>query len=67
MRDKTHREQVQRWAEYVKENPNEWKTELNQFIDAQFQMAQKFYEELAKTKEGREKIEKLKVMRINKR
>ena len=25
MRDKSHEEQIERWAKFVRENPNEWK------------------------------------------
>ena len=34
MRDKTHNEQIERWAIYVKENPNEWKKKVKPFIDS---------------------------------
>ena len=56
MRDKTHQEQIQRWAEYVKKNPGVWKRKLKPFLDAQIIMSRRFYSKLAETKEGREKI-----------
>ena len=56
MRDKTHIEQVERWAKYVKENPQEWKAKVKPFMDAQIIMAKRFYENLSKTEEGRRKI-----------
>jgi hypothetical protein len=59
MRDKTHNEQVERWARYVKENPDNWKSQLKPFIDAQIIMARRFYSKLAKTPEGLEKIKRL--------
>ncbi len=59
MRDKTHEEQVERWAEYVKSHPNDWKAKLKPFLDAQIIIARRFYKKLAETKEGREKIELL--------
>lgn len=59
MRDKTHNEQVERWARYVKNNPNNWKSQLKPFIDAQIIMARRFYSKLAETPEGLEKIKKL--------
>jgi len=59
MRDKTHDEQIERWAKFVKENPDKWKTEIKLFLDAQIIMAQRFYSKLAQTKEGREKIKVL--------
>ena len=49
-------EQVKRWAEYVREHPGEWKRHLKPFLDAQILMARRFYRKLAKTPEGREKI-----------
>ena len=66
MRDKTHIEQVERWAEFVKNNPIEkWKPALNQFIDSQFDMAQRFYKNLEKTEKGMKILERLKDARIN--
>jgi hypothetical protein len=59
MRDKTHNEQIERWAHYVKENPDSWKTKVKALIDSQITMAQRFYRNLAQTPEGREKIKKL--------
>jgi len=59
MRDKTHDDQIERWARYVKENPDKWKSELKPFIDGQIMMARRFYEKLSETPEGREKIKKL--------
>jgi len=55
-RDKSHEEQIARWAEFVREHPNEWKAKQKGFIDAQILMARRFYEALAKTEEGRQKI-----------
>ncbi len=59
MRDKTHNEQVERWARYVKDNPDNWKSRLKPFIDAQIIMARRFYSKLAETPEGLEKIKRL--------
>ena len=59
MRDKTHIEQVQRWAEYVKNNPDKWKKQLKPFLDAQIIIARRFYDNLAKTPGGIEKIKQL--------
>jgi hypothetical protein len=60
MRDKTHLEQIERWAEYVKNNPDKWKAKLKPFLDAQIIMARRFYKKLAETEEGRIKIKELK-------
>ncbi|MCR4313394.1 MAG: hypothetical protein NUV58_04035 [Candidatus Roizmanbacteria bacterium] len=62
-RDPSHNEQIERWAEYVRDNPTEWKKHMKPFIDAQILMARRFYKELSKTNEGREKIKKLRELR----
>ena len=59
MRDKTHQEQIERWAIYVRENPQEWKKKLKPFINSQFQMSREFYERLLLTKGGKEKLERI--------
>ncbi len=60
MRDKSHSEQVTRWAEYVKKHPRSvWIKEVKSLIDSQIIMANKFYERLAETERGIEKIRKL--------
>ena len=59
MRNKTHNEQIERWAKYVKDNPSWWKEKLKPFLDAQIIMSRRFYSKLAETKEGRKKIELL--------
>ena len=59
MRDKSHLDQVERWALFVRENPN-WKKELKKFLDAQLIMARRVYLELEKTEEGRKRIRLLK-------
>lgn len=56
MRDKTHSEQIKRWAEYVKSHPKKWKGKLKPFLDAQIIISKRFYSNLAKTEEGRKKI-----------
>jgi len=54
MRDKTHNEQIERWAEYVRETPRAvWKPKFNEFIDAQFDMADKFRAKLKMSARGR--------------
>lgn len=55
MRDKTHNEQIERWADYVRETPKEvWKPKFNEFIDAQFDMADKFRTKLKQSERGLE-------------
>jgi hypothetical protein len=59
MRDKTHNEQIERWAIYVKENPNEWKKKVKPFIDSQFIKSREFYKRLLKTKGGEDKLRRI--------
>jgi len=54
-----HKDQIERWANYVKEHPNEWKSKLKPFIDGQIIMARRFYYKLAETSEGMKKIKLL--------
>ncbi len=61
-RNKTHLEQIERWANYVRENPNKWKSKFKEFSDAQIIMARRFYIKLSKTEEGRKKIRLLRGM-----
>jgi len=63
--DKSHKEQIERWALFVRNNPDKWKAELKPFLDSQLIMAEKFYEKLSQTEEGRKKI--LKIKRLDKK
>ncbi len=64
MRDKTHIEQVIRWAEYVKTHPRSvWIKEVKPLIDSQILLADRFYERLAGTEGGIEKIRRLRGLR----
>jgi len=63
-RDKTHIEQVERWARYVKENPDKWKPKIKEFLDSQILISKRFYNKLAETDEGREKIKLLKDIKV---
>lgn len=64
MRDKSHDEQIVRNAEFVRDNPNKWKAKQKEFIDAQIIMARRFYSNLAKTEQGRNKILELKGIKV---
>ncbi len=55
MIDKSREDQIERWADYIKNNPD-WKFIHTEFINAQFEKAYRFINELAKTKEGQLKI-----------
>ena len=59
LKDKSHDEQIGRWAIYVRDNPHEWKKQLKPFLDSQILIARRFYNNLSKTEEGRKKIELL--------
>jgi len=58
MRDKSHEEQVERWANFVKNN-RDWKAKLKPFLDSQIIIARRFYANLLKTKSGAEKVREL--------
>ena len=56
---------IEKWAKHVKEKPLEvWKKEHTLFVNDQLETAQRFYQELAKTEEGRIKIELIKKERF---
>jgi len=57
-------QQVERWAEYVRAHPKEWKQHLKPFLDAQILMARRFYRKLAETHDGREKLIILRAKKI---
>lgn len=63
-RDKSHSEQIERWAKYVLENSN-WKEKLKPFLDGQIIMARWAYQKLSETEEGRIKLNKLRELKIN--
>lgn len=56
MRDKTHAEFVERWAQYVRDNPTKWQKIHTRFINSQIQMNRQFLERLKNTPGGRQKI-----------
>lgn len=62
MRDKTHIEEIERWANFVRENPGKWKAKLKPFLDAQILISRRFYKKLLETEEGRKKLRELRRM-----
>lgn len=58
MRDKTHEDQIERWARHVKNNPN-WKKELKSFLDAQIINAIKKYKEILLLPNGEDKLKRI--------
>ncbi len=59
MRDLTHDDFITRWTEFMRKNPDKWRQIHAQFINAQFQNAQEFWQRLLKTENGKEKLIKL--------
>jgi len=49
-------EQVERWANFVKNNPDKWKKIHTEFINAQFEKHQKFVRKILSEKNGFEKL-----------
>lgn len=63
-RDKTHMEQVKRWARFVRDHPRRvWKKEQAALVNSQIAIASRFYSRLEKTPGGREKIRRLRGLR----
>ncbi len=56
MRDKSHNDQIERWAKFMLENPDKWKKFHTEFINAQFEHSDRVIENLSKTKGGKETI-----------
>jgi hypothetical protein len=58
MRDKSHGDQIERWARYVKEN-SDWKQKQKPFINSQIIIARRTYKKLLSLPNGKEKIQRL--------
>ena len=58
MRDKTHKDQIARWAIEVKENPN-WKKELKPFLDAQIINGIRKYKKILLLPNGEDKLRRI--------
>ena len=52
-------EQIERWANFVRNNPNGWKKIHTKFINAQFEKQRNFIKRLLEEPDGFEKIVKL--------
>jgi hypothetical protein len=59
MRDKSHTEEIERWASFVRENPGKWKAKVKPFLDSQILISRRFYKKLLETEEGRKKFKEL--------
>jgi len=58
MRDKTHEDQIERWARYVKQNSN-WKKQSKPFIDAQIILARRNYSKILALPNGTDKLKRI--------
>ncbi|MGV8150211.1 MAG: hypothetical protein ACP5NV_00610 [Candidatus Woesearchaeota archaeon] len=56
MIDKTHEEFIDRWAIFVKNNPNKWQKTHADFINSQILHSQDFIKKLSKKRGGKQKI-----------
>jgi hypothetical protein len=55
----THQDQIERWANFVKDNPTKWKKIHTKFINAIFDKHIQFRERLLETPGGKEKMLKI--------
>jgi len=55
----SHQDQIERWAEFVRNNPATWKKIHTPFINAIFAKHKEFLERLRKTPHGEEKIKEM--------
>ena len=58
MRDKTHKDQIERWAIEIREK-NTWKKELKPFLDAQIINARKKYKKILSLPNGEDKLRRI--------
>jgi len=58
MKDKSHQDQIERWAIEVRQNPN-WKKELKPFLDAQIINAIKKYKRILLLPNGADKLRRI--------
>ena len=56
MIDPQRLEQIDRWANYVKTSQGAWRKIHSEFLDAQFELANAFYQRLAQQPGGKKKI-----------
>jgi hypothetical protein len=59
-------EEIERWVNYMKKNPNTWKTIHTKFINSQFEKSKEFIIRLTKLSDGKEKIKSIyKIKNVN--
>jgi len=54
-----HQEQIERWANFVKNNPTHWKKTHTEFINSIFDKHEQFKKRLMESPGGRKKLIKL--------
>jgi len=63
-RDCSHDEQIVRWANFIKDNPDKWKVQHTAFINSQITGANEKYEKLKKMPNGEKIIGELRKLRF---
>ncbi len=53
---KLHMDQIERWAEFVRKNPEKWRYVHTKFINSIFSNQKRVYNELSKTTGGKKKL-----------
>jgi hypothetical protein len=56
MRDKSHSEQIERWAKYIKESKGDWKEKLDKFLNAQIITSRRALSKISMMPDGHKKI-----------
>ena len=60
-------EQIERWAKYIKDNPETWREQHTRFLNDQFEMANAALKRIEAMPGGKEKIAKLKTIKSSRR
>ena len=61
--EKSRLEQIERWAKFIRENPDKWRRQHTLFLNAQIICANEKYEKLKKMSNGEKIIEELRRLR----
>ncbi len=59
MNQTSHQEQVEQWANYIRDNPTSWRIQHTRFLNAQIQLANDALQRIRKQKNGKEKLVEL--------
>ena len=63
-RDKSHDEQIVRWAMFIRENPDKWREQHTAFLNSMIISANEKYEKLKKMPNGEKIIVELRKLRF---